>query len=94
MPNYVLGSTAYCKAPTLAAAVRPQKSKKNFIKKWKTEVRLNAYTKPHTCDMSYICETGRTFATTLDEHTKEVETITTTRFTREKRNYSTHAEHK
>jgi len=44
--------------------------------------------------MSYIGETGRIFATRQDEHQKEFETITTRRFTREKRKCSTNVEHK
>ena len=41
-----------------------------------------------------IAETGRTFDTRLDEHKKEVETVTTRRFTWETRKCSTNVEHK
>ena len=44
--------------------------------------------------MCYIGETERTFGTRLDEHKKEVETVTTRRFTRETRKCSTYVEHK
>ena len=44
--------------------------------------------------MCYIGETGRTFGTRLDEHKKEVETVTTRCFTRETRKCSTNVEHK
>ena len=47
-----------------------------------------------TCNMCYFGETGRTFSTRLEEHKKEVETVTSRRFTREARKCSTNVEHK
>ena len=44
--------------------------------------------------MCYIGETGRTFGTRLEEHKKEVETVTSRRFTREARKCSTNVEDK
>ena len=44
--------------------------------------------------MCYICETGRTFGTRIDEHKKEDETVTIRCFTRETRKCSTNVEHK
>ena len=42
----------------------------------------------------HIGETGRTFGTRLEEHKKEVETVTSRRFTREARKCLTNVEHK
>ena len=47
-----------------------------------------------SCNHTYISETGRTFGTRLEEHKKEVENITTRRFTREQKRVSTVIEHK
>ena len=47
-----------------------------------------------TCNMCFIGEIGRTFGTRLEEHKKEVETVTSRRFTRKARKYSTNLEHK
>ena len=44
--------------------------------------------------MCYIGETGRTFGTRLEEHKKDVETVTCRRFTRVARKCSTNVEHK
>ena len=47
-----------------------------------------------TCNMCYFGETGRTFSTRLEEHNKEVETVTSIHFTRKAKKCSTTVEHK
>ena len=46
-----------------------------------------------SCNHTCIGETGRTFGTRLEEHKKEVENVTTRRFTREQKRVSTAIEH-
>ena len=47
-----------------------------------------------SCNHKYIGETGITFGTRFEEHKKEVENITTRRFTREQKRASAAVEHK
>ena len=46
------------------------------------------------CNMSYIGDIGQTLGTRLDEDKREVETMTTRHFTRDKRQWLTNVEHK
>ena len=46
------------------------------------------------CNHTYVGETGSSFGTILEEHKKEVENITTRRFTREQKMVLTATEHK
>ena len=84
----------------ITTAVRPHRNLRKILVHPKDKVEDRSKTNCvyqipwNTCDMSYISETGRTFGTRLDEHKKEVKTITTRRFTWEKRKWSTNVEHK
>ena len=84
----------------VTSAVRPHRSLRQILVHPKDKVEDKhktdcVYQIPcKTCNMCYIGETRRTFGTRLEEHKKEVETVTYRRFTREARKCSTNVEHK
>ena len=75
----------------ITSAVRPHRNLRQILVHPKDKVEDKhktdcVYQFPSkTCNMCYIGETGRTFGTRLKEHRKEVETVTSRRFTREAR---------
>ena len=84
----------------ITSAVRPHRNLRQIIvhRKDKVEDKYKTdcvYQIPYkTRNMCYIGETRRTYGTRLEEHKKEVKTVTSRRFTREARKCSTNVEHK
>ena len=84
----------------VTSAVRPHRNLRQILMHPKNKVEDKhktdcLYQIPFkTCNVCYVGETGRTFGTRLEEHKKEVETVTSRRFTREARKSSTNVEHK
>ena len=84
----------------IASAVRPHRNLREIFVHPKDKVEDKhktdcVYQIPcKTCNICYIGETGITFGTRLEEHIKEVEIVTSRRFTRGARECSTNVEHK
>ena len=84
----------------IATSVRPHQNTRRILvhPKDKVEDRKKTdcvYQIPcKSCNHTYINETGRIFGTRLEGHKKEVENITTRRFTREQKRVSAAVEHK